>query len=86
MIFDEATSALDSYSEKMVQKALNSLADQHTTFVIAHRLSTIKDADKIIVLGDGAIVESGTHEALLSNGGKYAQLWQLQSKGTSKQQ
>jgi len=86
LIFDEATSALDSYSEKMVQKALNSLADQHTTFVIAHRLSTIKDADKIIVLGDGAIVESGTHEALLSNGGKYAQLWQLQSKGTSKQQ
>jgi ATP-binding cassette, subfamily B, heavy metal transporter len=86
LIFDEATSALDSYSEKMVQKALNSLADQHTTFVIAHRLSTIKDADKIIVLGDGAIVESGTHEALLSSDGKYAQLWQLQSKNTSKQQ
>jgi ATP-binding cassette subfamily B protein len=85
LIFDEATSALDSYSEKMVQKALNGLADQHTTFVIAHRLSTIKDADKIIVLGDGVIVESGTHETLLSSGGKYAQLWQLQSKDTSKQ-
>jgi ATP-binding cassette subfamily B protein len=86
LIFDEATSALDSYSEKMVQKALNGFSDQHTTFMIAHRLSTIKDADKIIVLGDGAIIESGTHEALLSNNGKYAQLWQLQSKDTSKQQ
>ncbi|RUM78058.1 MAG: metal ABC transporter permease, partial [Candidatus Thioglobus sp.] len=75
-----------SYSEKMVQKALNGFSDQHTTFMIAHRLSTIKDADKIIVLGDGAIIESGTHEALLSNNGKYAQLWQLQSKDTAKQQ
>jgi ATP-binding cassette subfamily B protein len=86
LIFDEATSALDSYSEKMVQKALNGFSDQHTTFMIAHRLSTIKDADKIIVLGDGSIIESGTHEALLSINGKYAQLWQLQSKDTSKQQ
>ncbi|HIM58535.1 MAG TPA: ATP-binding cassette domain-containing protein, partial [Gammaproteobacteria bacterium] len=87
LIFDEATSALDSYSEKMVQKALNGLTEQHTTFMIAHRLSTIKDADKIIVLGDGdgAIIESGTHEALLSSNGKYAQLWQLQSKDTSRQ-
>ena len=85
LIFDEATSALDSYSEKMVQKALNSLADQHTTFVIAHRLSTIVDADKIIVLGNGVIKESGTHNELLKSGGQYASLWKMQSKDSLKE-
>ncbi len=78
LIFDEATSALDSYSEKMVQKALNSLSQQHTTLVIAHRLSTIVDADKIIVLGKGGIQESGSHEQLLKARGEYFKLWQLQ--------
>ncbi len=78
LIFDEATSALDSYSEKQVQQALNNLSDKHTTLVIAHRLSTIIDADKIIVLDDGMIIESGTHQQLLAKNGKYANLWQLQ--------
>lgn len=78
LIFDEATSALDSYSEKMVQKALMSLSSEHTTLVIAHRLSTIVDADKIIVLGNGTIEESGTHTQLLNLGGQYASLWHMQ--------
>jgi ATP-binding cassette subfamily B protein len=78
LIFDEATSALDSYSEKMVQKALMSLSSEHTTLVIAHRLSTIVDADKIIVLGNGTIEESGTHTQLLNSGGQYASLWHMQ--------
>ena len=80
LIFDEATSALDSYSEKMVQKALSSLSSEHTTLVIAHRLSTVVDADKIIVLDQGVIRESGTHQMLLAKNGIYAKLWQLQSK------
>jgi ATP-binding cassette subfamily B protein len=79
LIFDEATSALDSYSEKMVQKALNALSQQHTTLVIAHRLSTIVDADNIIVLGRHGIQESGTHQQLLKAQGEYAKLWTLQS-------
>ena len=78
LIFDEATSALDSYSEQMVQRALNSVSQQHTTLVIAHRLSTIVDSDKIIVLGSGGIQESGSHEELLKAQGEYAKLWDLQ--------
>lgn len=78
LIFDEATSALDSYSEKMVQKALKELSSEHTILVIAHRLSTIVDSDKIIVLGDGQVQESGTHAQLLEFNGEYAKLWQLQ--------
>jgi ATP-binding cassette subfamily B protein len=78
LIFDEATSALDSYSEQMVQRALNSVSQQHTTLVIAHRLSTIVDSDKIIVLGNGGIQESGSHEELLKAQGEYAKLWDLQ--------
>jgi ATP-binding cassette subfamily B protein len=80
LIFDEATSALDSYSEKMVQKAITTLSKKTSTLVIAHRLSTIVDADKIIVLNEGVISESGTHQELLSMQGIYAQLWQIQSK------
>jgi len=63
----------------MVQKALNSSSKQHTTLVIAHRLSTIVDADKIIVLGQGGILESGSHQQLLKAQGEYAKLWKLQS-------
>ncbi|KAA0448645.1 MAG: ABC transporter ATP-binding protein/permease [Candidatus Thioglobus sp.] len=79
LIFDEATSALDSYAEKMVQKALNELSGERTILVVAHRLSTIIDADKIVVLDDGKIIEQGTHEQLLSSNGKYAQLWKIQA-------
>jgi len=86
LIFDEATSALDSYSEKMVQKALEGLASEHTTLVIAHRLSTIVDADKIIVLSDGLIKESGTHDELLKANGQYASLWKMQSKDSKEKQ
>lgn len=78
LILDEATSALDSESEKMVQDALHNLMEHRTTFVIAHRLSTIKHADRIIVLDKGEIVETGTHESLLSNSGLYQKYFEMQ--------
>lgn len=78
LLFDEATSALDSHSEQAIVKALNDLAQDHTSLVIAHRLSTVVDADKIIVLDQGEIVEQGTHSQLLSLNGIYANMWQLQ--------
>lgn len=74
LILDEATSALDTESEQMVQKALDNLMTNRTTFVIAHRLSTVLHADKIIVLESGRIVESGTHAGLLENNGLYSRL------------
>ena len=78
LVFDEATSALDSKTEKAIQSELLEIATNHTTLVIAHRLSTIMDADQIVVLDHGRIVERGTHAKLLTRGGVYAQLWQLQ--------
>lgn len=80
LIFDEATSALDSKSETAIVEAIREVASGHTSLVIAHRLSTIVDADKILVLEQGQLVEEGTHAQLLALGGKYAQLWQLQLK------
>ena len=80
LIFDEATSALDSKSEKSIQAELNRVARGHTTLVIAHRLSTIMDADQILVMDKGGIVERGTHRELLEHGGHYAQMWLLQQQ------
>jgi ATP-binding cassette subfamily B protein len=74
LVLDEATSALDNESEFLVQQALNGLMHGRTTFVIAHRLSTIKDADVIVVLDNGSIVESGSHESLIALNGHYARL------------
>jgi ATP-binding cassette, subfamily B, bacterial len=78
MVFDEATSALDTRAERSIQEELDRLAKTRTTLIIAHRLSTVVDADEILVLEHGRIVERGTHEHLLSLQGLYAQLWSLQ--------
>ncbi len=71
LILDEATSSVDTRTEKIIQKAMNDLTVGRTSFIIAHRLSTIKDADTILVMRDGNIVESGSHEELLKQGGFY---------------
>jgi ATP-binding cassette subfamily B protein len=80
LIFDEATSALDSRSEKAIQAELERIAVGRTTLVIAHRLSTVMDADMILVLNHGRIVERGTHRELLTTGGEYARMWALQQE------
>ncbi len=82
LILDEATSSLDTESEHEVQKALSNLMKGRTTFVIAHRLSTVRNADRIIVLSDGAIREMGRHEELISLGGEYSRLYSLQFQST----
>ncbi|MDQ0360136.1 ABC transporter ATP-binding protein [Breznakia pachnodae] len=78
LIFDEATSALDNESEQVVQESLEILAKNRTTFVIAHRLSTIKNAERIVVLGEHGIEETGNHESLLKKDGEYAKLYNMQ--------
>jgi subfamily B ATP-binding cassette protein MsbA len=80
LILDEATSALDTRTERCVQQALESLRRGRTAFIVAHRLSTIENADRIVVLNGGEIVEQGTHEELLANEGLYASLYRMQKQ------
>jgi len=80
LIFDEATSSLDSHAERAITKALAELAADHTTLVIAHRLSTIVDADEILVMDEGRVVERGGHSELLAARGRYAAMWSLQQR------
>ena len=80
LVFDEATSSLDSHSERAILEAMREVAAHHTTLVIAHRLSTIVDADEILVMDAGRIVERGRHAELLAQEGRYAQMWALQQQ------
>ncbi|MBV8679651.1 MAG: ABC transporter ATP-binding protein/permease, partial [Aquitalea sp.] len=80
LIFDEATSALDSRTEKAIQHELAAIAANRTTLIIAHRLSTIVDADQIIVMEAGQVLERGSHRELLEQGGRYAEMWRLQQE------
>ena len=81
LLFDEATSALDTQTEQEIQANLRELSQGRTTLIIAHRLSTVVDADEIIVLDQGQIVERGTHADLLAAEGRYAEMWRRQQEG-----
>ena len=81
LILDEATSSVDTRTEVLIQRAMDELTKGHTSFVIAHRLSTIRNADLILVMRGGDVVESGTHEQLLQKGGFYAELYNAQFAG-----
>jgi ATP-binding cassette subfamily B multidrug efflux pump len=81
LILDEATSSVDTHTEVLIQKAMYSLMQGRTSFIIAHRLSTIRDADWILVMNNGDIVEQGRHEKLLAKKGFYAELYNSQFEG-----
>lgn len=80
LILDEATSSIDTRTERMVEKGMDSIMEGRTTFVIAHRLSTVRNADAIIVLEHGEIIERGSHDDLIQLGGRYASLYSGQSQ------
>ena len=80
LIFDEATSSLDSATEQAIQMTLREVSADHTTLVVAHRLSTVVDADRILVMDQGRIVEQGRHQQLLAHNGRYREMWQLQQR------
>jgi ATP-binding cassette subfamily B protein len=84
LVFDEATSALDTKTEREIQASLDEVSEDRTTLVIAHRLSTVVDADEIIVLEAGRIVERGRHLDLLAQGGRYAEMWQRQQQAAER--
>lgn len=86
LILDEATSSVDTRTEPITQKAMDQLTEHRTSFVIAHRLSTIKNADLILVMKDGDIIEQGNHESLLAKGGFYADLYNSQFTSSSEEQ
>ena len=83
LILDEATSSVDTRTELLIQRAMDKLTENRTSFVIAHRLSTIKNADLILVMKDGDIIESGTHETLMQRNGFYAALYNSQFEQAS---
>ena len=83
LILDEATSSVDTRTEERIQRAMDNLMKGRTSFVIAHRLSTIKDADLILVMNDGDIIEQGNHEELLAKDGFYANLYNSQFERTA---
>jgi len=79
LVLDEATSAVDNETEAALQRSISKVSKDRTTVIIAHRLSTIRNADRILVLEKGEIIEDGTHEELVSNSGTYARLWAVQT-------
>ena len=81
LLLDEATSALDTDTERDIQESLRQMSEGRTVITIAHRLSTVVDADKIVVLDSGSIIEQGTHEELLALDGRYSQMWHRQASG-----
>ena len=83
LILDEATSSVDTRTELLIQRAMDQLTENRTSFVIAHRLSTIKNADLILVMKDGDVIESGTHDTLMQQGGFYAALYNSQFEQAS---
>ena len=83
LILDEATSSVDTRTELIIQRAMDTLMQGRTSFVIAHRLSTIKNADLILVMREGDVIESGTHDELMAKGGFYAELYNSQFEQTA---
>lgn len=86
LVFDEATSSLDSHTEQAIQQTLHEISANHTTLVIAHRLSTVIDADRILVMDNGIIIEQGNHDQLLASDGRYAAMWELQQQDQDQEQ